>query len=246
MIEKRAYRLLISAMITIALMVLLVFVTDKESPNRILVMMGGSMPEGVIQGFTYFFFFFGILEVLALLQRITRENDAFSAHLLPETENWVLNADDVNQLKLNMQQLERSQKFLLTDLIKKCCTKYRLSKSSSEVLGLVDAQIRIYNAEMESEQSFIRYTAWAIPSVGFIGTVLGIAASLGYANEASTPEGVAKVTSMLAVAFDTTLVALLLSIVLMYGIHYLQKRQDDLFAHMNAYMIENLVNRFYK
>lgn len=246
MIEKRIYRLLISVVLTIVLTAILVFSTSSESPNRILVMLGGTMPEGLIQSFTYFFFFFGGLEVLALLQRITHENDAFTAHLLPETENWVIGVDDVNQLKLNMQKLEHSQKFLLADLIKKSCTKYRLSKSSSEVLGLVDAQIRIYNSEMESEQSFIRYTAWAIPSVGFIGTVLGIAASLGYANEASTPEGVAKVTNMLAVAFDTTLVALLLSIVLMYGIHYLQKKQDDLFAQMNSYLIENLINRFYK
>lgn len=246
MIEKRFYRLLISILLTFGLMMVLVSSTSSETPNRILVMLGGTMPEGIIQGCTYFFFFFGGLEVIAMMQKIAYENDAFTAHLLPETENWLLGVDDVNQLKLNMQQLERSQKYLLTDLIKKSCIKYRLSKSSAEVLGLVEAQIRIYNAEMESEQSFIRYTAWAIPSVGFIGTVLGIAASLGYANEASTPEGVAKVTSMLAVAFDTTLVALLLSIVLMYGIHYLQKKQDDLFTCMNSYLIENLINRVYK
>lgn len=246
MVQNRIFRLLIAAVMTVALMTLLVMLTDSEHPSRILVMMGGTMPEGLIQGFTYFFFFFGGLEVIALLQRLSYESDAFSAHLLPEKENWVLSVDDVNQLKLNMQQLEHSQKFLLTDVIKKACIKYRLSKSSSEVLGLVDSQVRIYNATFESEQSFIRYASWAIPSVGFIGTVLGIAASLGYANEASTPEGIEKVTGMLAVAFDTTLVALLLSIILMYGIHYLQKKQDDLFTQMNSYLIENLINRFYK
>lgn len=227
-------------------MAALVAVTPSADPPRLLVMLGGTMPEGLIQGVTYFFFFFGISEVIVLLRRLVHENDAFAAHLLPEKENWILGVEDVNQLKLNMQQLEHSQKFMLTDLIIKACVKYRLSKSSSEVLSLVDAQIRIYNARMESEQSFIRYTAWAIPSVGFIGTVLGIAASLGFANEASSPEGIARVTGMLAVAFDTTLVALLLSVVLMWGIHYLQKQQDDLFARMNAYLIENLVNRVYK
>ena len=55
-----------------------------------------------------------------------------------------------------------------------------------------------------------------------------------------------KVTDMLSVAFDTTLVALALSIILMFGIHNLRKRQDSLFAHINAYLIENLINRFYK
>lgn len=245
MIEKRLYRVGISAILTLALMVFLVSVTPVENPPRLLVLLGGTMPEGAIQGFTYFLFIFGILELWAMNSTITHENDAFSAHLLPEKENWILSPEDVNQLKLNMQHLEKSQKFLLTDLIKKACTKYRLSKSSSEVLGVVDSQVRIYNSEMESEQSFISYTAWAIPSVGFIGTVLGIAASLGYANEASTPEGINKVTSCLAVAFDTTLVALFLSIFLMLGIHYVQKRQDELFAKMNSYVIENLINRFY-
>lgn len=246
MIEKRLYRIGVSAIITLALMLLLVSMTPAETPPRFLVLLGGTMPEGIIQGFTYFLFIFGMLELWTMNCSITHENDAFSAHLLPEKENWILSPEDVNQLKLNMQHLEKSQKFLLTDLIKKACTKYRLSKSSSEVLGVVDSQIRIYNSDMESEQSFISYTAWAIPSVGFIGTVLGIAASLGYANEASTPEGINKVTSSLAVAFDTTLVALFLSVFLMLGIHYVQKRQDELFAKMNSYVIENLINRFYK
>lgn len=244
--SNRNVRFFVSIVITVLFMSVLVMMTPVENPPRILVMMGGVMPEGIIQGFTYFFFFFGGLEIIALLQKISQENEAFGVHLLPEKENWLLGPDDANQLKLNMQQLEHTQKYLLTDLIKKSCIKYRLSKSSSEVLSLLDSQVRIYSAEMESEQSFIRYTAWAVPSVGFIGTVLGIAASLGYADEASTSEGIAKITGMLSVAFDTTLIALLLSIVLMYGIHYLQKKQDDLFSHMSSYMIENLINRFYK
>lgn len=228
------------------LMLVLVAATSDESPSRVLVMLGGTVPEGLIQGATYFLFFWGILEIAALRSRLTVEADAFTAHLLPEKENYILSAEDANQLKLNMQQIEHTQKYYLTDLIKKACTKYRLSKSSSEVLTLTDAQIKLYNAEIESEQTFINYVSWAIPSVGFIGTVLGIAASLGYANEASTTEGVAKVTSMLAVAFDTTLVALVLSIVLMYQIHALHRQQDELFTRMNNYIIENLVNRFYK
>lgn len=246
MINNRFVRIIISLVITAIVMVVLVSMTSSDNPSRILVMLGGTMPEGLIQGVTYFLFIFGALELLNVNNIITYEEDAFSAHLLPEKENWVLSPDDVNQLKLNMQQLEQRQKFLLSDLIKKASTKYRLSKSSSEVLGVIESQVKIYNSDMESEQSFIRYTAWAIPSVGFIGTVLGIAASLGYANEASTPEGINKVTSMLAVAFDTTLVALFLSIFLMFGIHYVQKRQDKLFSKMSSYMIENLINRFYK
>lgn len=246
MIANRFYRLLASAIATIGFMSMLVALTPNNGSNRFLVMMGGTMPEGLIQGFTYFLFFFGILEVLWLNAKLTHEYDAFSAHLLPEKDNWVLSADDAGVLKLKMQSLAHTHSYQITDLIKKACTQYRLSKSSAEALAVVDAQIHNYQAEIESEQSFIRYTAWAIPSVGFIGTVIGIAASLGYAKDAASQEGINKVTDMLAVAFDTTLVALILSIMLMYGIHYLQKREEALYAKMNAYLIENLINRFYK
>lgn len=243
---NRKYRILQSAAISIVIMALLAIVTPTENAPRILVLLGGSMPEGIIQGVTYFLFIYGMLEIWAIKKYIEKETASFQKHFLPEQENWVLDAEEANKIKLDMQQIEQQEKYLLVDLIKKACTKYRLSKSSSEVLGLVDSQIRLYGEQMESEQAFIRYTSWAIPSVGFIGTVLGIAASLGFANEASTPEGIEKVTSMLAVAFDTTLVALVLSVVLMYCIHYIQKEQDTLFTKMNSYMIENLVNRLYK
>lgn len=245
MLNNRIVRLASSLAATIFLMTIIVL-AKGDSDSRILTMMGADMPAGLIQAATYFLFFWGMFEIVWLNSRVMEENDAFKAHLLPEKDNWVLSPEDVNQLKLNMQHLERHNKFLMTDLIKKSCTKYRLSKSSSEVLELVEAQTEIYQEEIESEQSFIRYVAWAIPSVGFIGTVIGIAASLGYADEASTPEGISKVTDMLAIAFDTTLVALILSIILMLGIHSLQRKEDKLFADMKSYVIENLINRFYK
>jgi len=214
--------------------------------NRIVEMLGGRLPPGVIQAATFLLFVFGILEVFRLNSRITDEQAAYSLNLLPEKENWVLSADDVNKLKLQVQDIERSGKYYLTSLVRKCCTKYRLSRESSEALALADSQIDIYRAEMESEQSFIRYTLWAIPSVGFIGTVWGIGESLGLAHEASSREGIKKITQALGVAFDTTLWALVLCIILMYAVHCFQKRVDDFFIGMKDYVIENLINRLYK
>ena len=214
--------------------------------NRIVVIMGGRFPYGVIQAASLMLFIFGILEVYRLNRRITCERAAYSLHLLPEKENWVLSAEDVNKLKLAVQDVERSGKYYLTGLVRKCCTRYRLSKESAEVLTLADSQIDLYLSEMESEQSFIRYALWAIPSVGFIGTVWGIGESLGLAHEAFSQEGVKRITQALGVAFDTTLWALFLCIILMYAVHSLQKRADDFFLGMKDYVIENLINRLYK
>lgn len=246
MLKNRLVRFLLSVIITSILMLLLVLLTSQDNPSRILVMLGGTMPAGLIQGGTYLLFFFGLFELLAIRMKLTEEKDAFSAGLLPEKENYILSPEDANQLKLNMQKFKKQRNYFLVDLIEKACIKFRLSKSSGEVLSLVDSQIQIYSSEIDAEQSYINYVAWAIPSVGFIGTVLGIAASLGYANEASTPAGIEKVTDMLSVAFDTTLVALVLSLILMFLIHITHKQQEELFTHISSYINENLINRFYK
>ena len=219
---------------------------DGAEINRIVEMLGGRLPPGIIQALTFLLFVFGMLEIFRLNSRIVDEKTAYSLRLLPEKENWVLSADDVNKLKIDVQDVERSGKYYLTSMVRKCCTKYRLSKESSEVLSLADSQIDIYRSEMESEQSFIRYVLWAIPSVGFIGTVWGIGESLGLAHEASSQDGIRKITQALGVAFDTTLWALVLCIIMMYAVHGFQKRVDDFFIGMKDYVIENLINRLYK
>ena len=47
--SSRLIRLLISVIASVVLMAILVMVTPEENPNRILVMLGGTMPEGLIQ-----------------------------------------------------------------------------------------------------------------------------------------------------------------------------------------------------
>ena len=56
MLKNRAFRLLASVILSVLWMTVLVMATADEHPNRILVMLGGTMPEGLIQGATYFLF----------------------------------------------------------------------------------------------------------------------------------------------------------------------------------------------
>ncbi len=247
MIKTRSSRILVSLLLTVAVMALLVLMGSVgEQPARIIVMLGGDLPSGLIQGSTYFLFFWGILEIAAMRRMLCYEEQAFDKHFLVEDKDWLYSAEDAYKLKQKLEEKNKQSHFQLVDLAIMVCMKYRISKSSSEALSVLESETTNMNAEVESDQSFIRYISWAIPSVGFIGTVLGIASSLGYAKEASSPEGIEKVTSALAVAFDTTLVALFLSVILMLAIHALQKRQDDLYTRMRTYLLHNLINRLYK
>ena len=214
--------------------------------SRIFQILGGDLPGGIIQFLTYVAFFLGIFEINERLHRVKYESQGFDLKLLPEQEQWVLSPDDVNELKIKtIKAEENGSRFLLTDVIKKACTKFRSNKSVSDVLDIVSTQIKINMTKAESKQSIIRYLAWAIPSIGFIGTIIGIAKALGYADRASDPEGIAIVTNYMYIAFDTTLVALILSIVLMWFYYNLQEKEEDLHNNMEEYVMENLVNRIH-
>jgi biopolymer transport protein ExbB/TolQ len=95
---------------------------------------------------------------------------------------------------------------------------------------------------MESELSIIRYIAWAIPSVGFIGTVRGIGDALGQAHRAVEGD-ITGVTSNLGVAFNSTFIALVISIVLMFFIHQLQLMQERLVLDSERYVDHWLIRR---
>ena len=81
----------------------------------------------------------------------------------------------------------------------------------------------------------VRYIAWAIPSIGFIGTVRGIGDALGQAHKAVEGD-IAGVTQSLGVAFNSTFVALLISILVMFLLHQLQLDQERLVLDTETYL----------
>lgn len=95
-------------------------------------------------------------------------------------------------------------------------------------------------ARLDSELSMLRYIAWAIPAIGFIGTVRGIGDALGEAHKAVTGD-VSGVTAGLGTAFNSTLIALLISIGIMFLLHRLQLEQERLVLDSETYLDRNLI-----
>jgi biopolymer transport protein ExbB/TolQ len=93
---------------------------------------------------------------------------------------------------------------------------------------------------LDSELSMLRYIAWAIPAIGFIGTVRGIGDALAEAHKAVTGD-ISGVTEGLGTAFNSTLVALLLSLVLMFLLHQLQLAQERLVLDAETYLDNRLL-----
>ena len=99
---------------------------------------------------------------------------------------------------------------------------------------------------LDSDLALLRYIAWAIPAIGFIGTVRGIGDALSQAHKAVTGD-ISGVTEGLGVAFNSTLIALLLSILLMFLMQQLQQAQErrvlDTETWLDQKVIRNLQAR---
>lgn len=232
----------IALLITAICMIMLAMTNRENSPalSRFLVLLGGDVIKGgYIQTLTYLAFFWSWFEVREKLIVIARERKAFKLNLIPTGEKIVFMPQDVNTLKFKLIEFEKKEKYILSDLLKKACTKFHTSKSLSELIDIVSIQIEVSQEKSEGDQSIIRYLTWVIPSIGFVGTVLGISQALIVANSGDMDQ----ITSLLGVAFDTTLIALILSIIIMWFVHKLQEETDRYHSDLKEFVIDNLINK---
>jgi biopolymer transport protein ExbB/TolQ len=120
--------------------------------------------------------------------------------------------------------------------------RFLITNDVQNTSDAIESGVEALALKQEAENSMIRYLIWAIPSIGFIGTVRGIGQALSQADKALAGD-IAGMTDSLGVAFNSTLVALLISIALMFLLHQLQRLQDGLVVDTQAYCENFLLNR---
>ena len=108
-----------------------------------------------------------------------------------------------------------------------CLRRYKNTQNVQHAADAIRDSVESLAAQLEAGNAMIRFFIWAIPSIGFVGTVRGIGSALAKAEEAVAGD-LAGMVDKLGVAFNSTLVSLLLSIVLMYVLFHLNNRQDEM------------------
>jgi biopolymer transport protein ExbB/TolQ len=174
-----------------------------------------------------------------------REKSMLGMPLVSIAEGTRILPDDAGQLSRPLQSLpEEQQGYLLPRALQTALSRFQVTSSVQSATDAANTVCESENNRLDSELSMVRYITWAIPSIGFIGTVRGIGAALGQAHEAMQGN-IAGVTASLGVAFNSTFVALLISIVVMFFIHQLQLIQERLVLDSYSYC-ENRLLRFLK
>jgi len=201
----------------------------------------------------------GMFLILGKCLAILREQYLFSVDLLEESTEEpeeTAEAEAVEDSPGKFHGLNSALKTLEalppdireTPLVKTLMTSLRRFLITQDVQNTSDAiesSVEALALKQDAENSMIRYLIWAIPSIGFIGTVRGIGQALSQADQALAGD-IAGMTESLGIAFNSTLVALLISIALMFMLHQLQRLQDNLVVDTQDYCEAFLLNRISK
>ena len=134
------------------------------------------------------------------------------------------------------------QAHFLPTVLLSAIDRFSATQNVSDASAVVHSLCEAEADRCDSELSIIRYIAWAIPAIGFIGTVRGIGDALAKAHQAVSGD-ITGVTESLGVAFNSTLIALIISIVLMFIIHQIQLMQERLVLDVERYCDNMLIRR---
>ena len=229
---------------------------DDRLLADLLLDLYGSFPYPLtIQNVMWIVFFVGAGELLHRHLQGRREGQQLAKRLLPEDEVTVLSQKDLGEFYRKIRSTDPEEKYWLQRLLKSAILQFQASGSTGQANAIFNSNVEFYHHEIELRYNLLRYLVWLIPTLGFIGTVTGIALSLrnagpifsAEAGGASAPAGImAELVQNLGVAFYTTLLALLQSAILMAAMHIVQGREEKFLNRAGQYTLRNLLNRLYE
>jgi len=189
----------------------------------------------------------GIYLIVSKIITISKDRYLFDEALVDFSADarGTSNGSKVETAKSARQQLSTlPQEILRSSLVQTLLVgldRFVITRDVHYTAEAIDAQMDALVLRIEAENSMIRYLIWAIPSIGFIGTVRGIGQALSQADQALAGD-IAGMTNSLGIAFNSTLVALIISIFLMLLLHQLQRIQDGLIVDIRAYCEKHIMN----
>jgi biopolymer transport protein ExbB/TolQ len=199
------------------------------------------------------FFSLWAIAILLLKYRLYRKQCAIQLlDLLPASFGKHITASNASVFSSYLQHITSvGSDSYLVERLDWGLRRFIQRRNINELTGQLAERTRADADAIDSSYSMLRVFVWAIPILGFIGTVVGISEAVGSfsysVNSAASlevmRESIGSVTTGLGVAFDTTLLALVMSILIMFPMSSLQKAEEDLLARGEAYCDRQLIGR---
>ena len=153
---------------------------------------------------------------------------------------------------LKEQKVKKFQDSIIFRRVRRTLRHLKAIPKKEEITSILNYQAEIDHNRMQSGFTLLNIFIWAIPILGFIGTVFGIGQSISEFSEfirssnrddltLQVRSALGGVTSGLSVAFSTTFIALVGVIPIMMLSSSLRKRENDLLISIEEYCLEDLL-----
>ena len=204
-----------------------------------------------IQNAMWLIFFIGLANIADRHLHTNRDLKPLNARLLPEDPETMLRATDLGPIYRQVKIGGYPEDAFLPRLINRTILQFQSSRSVSQANALLNSTLELCHHEVELRYGALRFLVWFIPTMGFIGTVLGIAVALHAAaivdfnDDTQMQAMMPEMTANLGVAFYTTFVALVQSAILVFAMHLAQAREERALNRAGQYCLDNLIIRLW-
>lgn len=196
------------------------------------------------------FFFWAMAIIYLKIGMLKRQKTALMLDILPSGFGTEITAANTGLFIDNLYALPvRLRDSMMVNRIRKALEYFEVRQSSGDVREMMASQSDIDAARITGSFTLLRAFLWAIPLLGFIGTVVGLSQAIGGMNFSNVSdvskvvESINKVTSGLGTAFDATLLGLVLAMTLNFPLNWLVKQEDDNLSNIDAFCNEILLPR---
>ena len=210
------------------------------------------LERGPIPYFIVFFFMWSLSILFVKWNKLCFQRRALDVSVLPDQSDFVLSPVTVDDVVAKLFSITDDPKhFVLFNRILVALSNLRNLGRVTDVDEMLRSQAEHDEASMETSYSLLKGFVWAIPVLGFIGTVLGLSQAIGsfgdvLASGAETnqiTDSLMGVTAGLATAFETTLEALVAALLIQFCVTFLRKAEEEFLDDAREYCHRNIVNR---
>lgn len=196
-----------------------------------------------IQNMMWLAFFVGLGELYYRHLQAQKMTQSLRDDILDIASTRLINSDNTTATYQTLKQHDGALATLLMSLLH----RFQASFSVEQTNEMLNSQLEFLQYRLDLAYNYIRYLSWLIPTLGFIGTVVGIAYAL-LSVAAADPNGadfLAQLVGKLAVAFNTTLVALIMSAILVFLTHLIQNKEEEAIADCGEYCLNGFILKLY-
>lgn len=205
------------------------------------------LQRGWVNWAEVFLFVWGCVIMAMKWKKSKRQQQAMLLDILPAKLSAEINRDTVGAVIDHIYKLpNRLRDSLMVNRIRKGLELFEKRNNNSEVANMLSAQSDIDFSRISGSYTLLKVFLWAIPILGFIGTVQGLSVAVGsldMSDPSKFKDAISSLTGGLGVAFDTTLLGLVLSMIMSFPMASMQKQEEETLTLIDAFCNEKLLPR---